>query len=149
MHGAAKASPPPFVEDLLTIDEAARTCSVSRDTIKRRLRRGEFPAAVRGQPVGERPPPWLIPLSDLVAAGLRPLCVPAGEAEIDRSDPLALREALARQEALSAAREAHLLDLRTEIRRLHEQLQRMTGVVAGRCASCPAVPTPTDSAPMP
>lgn len=118
------------MSDLVGIDEAARACSVSRDTIKRRLRLGQFPGAIRGTPVGNRPPPWLIPVNDLTDAGLNPV-VAGGVTGLDLEDPLALSGAIAHYEALAAARETHLADLRAEIRRLHDRLAELTAMVGG------------------
>src|SRR3954466_7777728 len=53
-------------ESLLSVDDAARLCGVSRDTIKRRLRAGEFPNAVRVRVPGPKGP-WRIPDTDLTA----------------------------------------------------------------------------------
>jgi hypothetical protein len=49
-----------------TIAQAAEACGVSRDTIKRRRAAGAFPNAEQDGGA------WLIPLADLLAAGLRP-----------------------------------------------------------------------------
>lgn len=59
----------------LSIDVAASTCGVSRDTIKRRLAAGAFPNATRTRGPGPKGP-WRIPQIDLRASGLlvdRPL----------------------------------------------------------------------------
>lgn len=114
--------------ELLSIDQAARRCSVSRDTIKRRLRAGRFPGAVRGTPVGRRPAPWLIPDEDLVAERLltgRQVEL-AQPPEVPDDDPDALRTALVHYQVLATARGAHLEDLRAEVRRLHERLDQFT-----------------------
>lgn len=50
-----------------TISRAANECAVSRDTIKRRRAAGAFPNAFQNS---QRQ--WVIPVSDLIAAGLRP-----------------------------------------------------------------------------
>lgn len=50
-----------------TITRAATECGVSRDTTKRRRAAGEFPNTHQDQQ-GR----WLIPIDDLIAAGLRP-----------------------------------------------------------------------------
>lgn len=115
------------VLDLLTMDEAARATSLSRDTIKRRLRRGEFPGAIRGTPHGNRPPPWLIPVADLLAAGLD-VDLPSGLGETERSgaEPEVLAARLAWAEATLAARDIHIADLRAELRRLHDHLEHLT-----------------------
>ncbi len=58
---------------LFSVTEAAEACSLSQKTIKRRLSEGAFPGAYKepmsAQGGNER---WLIPLADLLAAGLRP-----------------------------------------------------------------------------
>lgn len=56
---------------LLTVTQAAKAAGVDRRTIRRRLDGGDFPHARREQ--GGRGPesgPWLIPVDDLVGAGL-------------------------------------------------------------------------------
>lgn len=50
--------------------EAARACDVSRSTLHRRRKAGEFPNAERDEQAPGRP--WRIPLADLLAAGLNP-----------------------------------------------------------------------------
>ena len=49
-----------------TIKQAANLCSVSTDTIKRRLRSGDLPHAHQ---LTDSAGTWVIPLADLVAAG--------------------------------------------------------------------------------
>ena len=123
--------------ELLSIDQAAQRCSVSRDTIKRRLRAGRLPGAVRGTPVGRRPAPWLIPDEDLVAEGLltgRRLDGTPPPEPGDDDDPGALRAALVHYQALAAARGAHLEDLRSEIRRLHERMDQLVSALSASCA---------------
>ncbi|MHB1853344.1 MAG: helix-turn-helix transcriptional regulator [Acidimicrobiales bacterium] len=126
--------------ELLSIDQAARRCSVSRDTIKRRLRAGRFPGAVRGTPVGRRPAPWLIPDEDLVAERLLTgrqveLAQPPEAAD---DDPGALRAALAHYQVLATARGAHLEDLRAEVRRLHERLDQLTAAFLAITPTAPS-----------
>lgn len=117
--------------DLLSMDDAARACSVSRDTIKRRLRAKQFPGAVRGDPTGNRPPPWLIPVEDLVAAGLRPVVIDPAASSLgpESDDPVALRIALTHHQVLASARESHLIDLRAEVRRLHERMEALLRIL--------------------
>ena len=50
-----------------TVREAAQACAVHANTVRRRLKSGEFPNAFRDH-VGT----WKIPVVDLEAAGLRP-----------------------------------------------------------------------------
>lgn len=50
-----------------TINRSAQECGVSPSTIKRRLREGKFPNAVQGAGGA-----WMIPVQDLVLAGLKP-----------------------------------------------------------------------------
>ncbi|MEV7659886.1 helix-turn-helix domain-containing protein [Streptomyces anulatus] len=57
---------------MLTQREAATACGVSRTTIRRRREAGDLPGAVQDESRG-----WLIPVEDLLAAGLR-LNAPAG-----------------------------------------------------------------------
>ena len=130
------------MSDLLGVEEASRACRVSRDTIWRRLRKGEFEGAVRGPRVGSRPGPWLIPVEDLAAAGLEPwtlrVRVSEQSGDLDLDDPVALRIALAHQEAIAVTREAHLVDLRAELRRLHDLLTRCAWGVATLHDDAPA-----------
>jgi len=49
-----------------TIKQAANLCSVSTDTVKRRLRSGDLPHAHQ---LADSARTWVIPLADLVAAG--------------------------------------------------------------------------------
>lgn len=75
--------------------EAAAICGVSRDTIKRRLRAGQFPGAHRADGSGgSGTGAWLIPWVDLLVAGLGP------SSPADRQDT----EVAARLAALSADR---------------------------------------------
>lgn len=50
----------------LTLTQAADACGVSRSTIKRRREAGSFPGAT------QRDGSWVIPIPDLLAAGLNP-----------------------------------------------------------------------------
>ena len=106
----AAKEPDLTTQGALTRSEAAALCDVSQDTIKRRLRAGAFPNA-RQAGVDRH---WVIPVLDLVAAGL----LPAGVLKADPPQPSeslpppdvrtqlgqalmeirALREALARSE---------------------------------------------------
>lgn len=56
-----------------TLSAAAQACGVSRSTIRRHLDAKRFSGAYRDDsPLGPGTGPWLIPLSDLLAAGLHP-----------------------------------------------------------------------------
>lgn len=57
-------------ETSYTLTEAAHVTGKSRVTIRRWLDSGRFPMAFRDETSGDNPPPWRIPLTDLVAAGL-------------------------------------------------------------------------------
>jgi hypothetical protein len=50
-----------------TVRDAARACAVHANTVRRRLKAGEFPNAFR-----DHTGTWRIPVADLEAAGLRP-----------------------------------------------------------------------------
>jgi hypothetical protein len=85
---------------LLTVTRAAKAAGVDRRTIRRRLDGGEFPHARRD--AGSQGPesgPWLIPVGDLVGAGLTvhdPTGVDeAADLESARAQVDALRAALA------------------------------------------------------
>ncbi len=72
-RGACPPVPCSFVSrPELTLTDAAAACGVSRDTIDRRRKAGDFPGARMAD--GR----WVIPTDDLLAAGLR-LHAPAAE----------------------------------------------------------------------
>ena len=52
----------------LTLSEAAEACGVSRSTVRRKHEAGEFPNAYKAGPDNA----WRIPVTDLLAAGLKP-----------------------------------------------------------------------------
>lgn len=55
----------------LTITQAADACGVSKKTIRRRIDAAAFPNARRlDGPAGEASGPWVVPVDDLIAAGL-------------------------------------------------------------------------------
>ncbi|HVA41848.1 MAG TPA: hypothetical protein VNF50_00025 [Acidimicrobiales bacterium] len=57
----------------LTLSEAAAACRVDRRTIRRRLDAEEFPNAHRtAGRTGPDDGPWVIPVADLIGAGLSP-----------------------------------------------------------------------------
>lgn len=92
----------------LGINDAAKLCRVSRDTIKRRLSAGAFPNARRVAGPGPRGP-WEIPQTDLLRAGLLARGRGANDAEANAAS-LCARLAAAEAEVL--ALRAHLADLR-------------------------------------
>jgi hypothetical protein len=57
-------------ETSYTLTEAAQVTGKSRVTMRRYLDGGKFPNAWQEQVEGNTPPPWRVPLGDLVAAGL-------------------------------------------------------------------------------
>lgn len=87
-------------ECLVTRREAARLCGCSYDSIRRRQAEGAYPNAV------ERDGAWVIPVSDLVAAGdLDPTApVEAPPADSDSGDAVRI----ARLEAALAAAESEI-----------------------------------------
>ena len=108
-------------EHFLDVDDAARVCGVSTDTIRRRLRAGEIPGAHRTSTHANAP--WAIPSSALGAHAPEP----------DTDKPaLSHPSANAR-----AAAEAAVVELRNlvaaqaaEIDRLHHVLNRVTDLLA-------------------
>ena len=96
----------------LTVTEAAKATGVDRRTISRRLDADAFPNAHRdvgrqGQPESG---PWLIPVADLIAAGLRPYAPTSAEAEPKATGTTDLRGALA-----DAIRRAEVAESRREL----------------------------------
>jgi hypothetical protein len=110
-----------------TMAQAAHWAGVSLDTIKRRHRAGAFPNAKRGPAKGRREAPWLIPIDDLVAAGLTP--DPQSNPNPDDLDPA---HQLAHARGVITAQEAHLADMRVQLKRLTEALVAATGVAGDR-----------------
>ncbi|HYV00977.1 MAG TPA: hypothetical protein VEM93_01340 [Actinomycetota bacterium] len=108
----------------LTISEAAFVCRRNRGTIRRRLEAGAFPNARRAFGDG----PWLIPVTDLDAAGYKvsrefapevtqPDTPRVAELELEIA---VLREKLSSVETLAGEREARIMDFRTTLRLLDE-----------------------------
>lgn len=91
----------------VSIQEAARLCGVSDDTINRRLKDGTLAGAYRRP--GDRTRAWAIPVTDLVAAGLL--------------DPSVVDTASSVLAAQSAA--AEILDLRLRVARLETQVDSL------------------------
>lgn len=117
--------PAPVRAETLTVADAAEACAVSQETIRRRLRDGRLPNAVRDpHPYGQ----WKIPVTDLVAAGLRPLRADLGERrDLEHlRDLLAQTEAeLARAQALAQARQEHIDALQANLEDLRAVLVRL------------------------
>jgi hypothetical protein len=103
---------------MLTLSEAARATGRSRVTIRRYLDRGAFPSAVR-RSIGARPE-WLVPESDLAAAGLPIGVLPA---EVSGSDDPSMAHRLAMAEALATERYRSIERLEAEVERLHDLLR--------------------------
>jgi hypothetical protein len=110
----------PHDDGTLSIDEAARACHVSQETIRRRLRSDRLPGSTRVGNSGV----WHIPVSSLITAGFSVQVrtpTPTGtadgastlEADLRVAQALA-DERLARIEQL----EAHVADLRLAMRTL-------------------------------
>jgi hypothetical protein len=126
---------------LLSLEQCAQATGRSISTIKRMHRRGAFAHAVRGLAQGRRTPPWLVPVSDLLDAGLTPNEALIGRAQpLDRHDPEALCEHIARLEGVLAARDGHLHDLRRELDRLHERVNHLQDALVDLLASRRARP---------
>lgn len=140
-------------EALFTFREAAHACGVSRDTIKRRHRLGQFPRAAQ-----DEHGVWQIPAADLIAAGL-PLGVvstvcpeppplitvpPASDelaalrarAEVAEAEVADLRRRAEVAEAVARERADALADARLALRALTE-------------GERPTAPVPEPSAPAP
>ncbi len=142
--------------ELFSVTEAAEACSLSQKTIKRRLSEGAFPGAYK-EPMSARGgnERGLIPLADLLAAGLRPNAARrATGADVDltdaagnggdqyRGEVVRLRRELAeaRQEAavakaLAAERLRSLDDARLANERQHRTMLLMLGGSSPRAAS--------------
>lgn len=94
----------------LGVEQAARACGVSDETIRRRLRARRLPNAVREPGAAGA---WRIPLRDLLDAGLRPKLGTDGIA--DAAALLRLRDALAAAERLLQERQARIDELTAHI----------------------------------
>jgi hypothetical protein len=95
----------------LTVTEAAKATGVDRRTITRRLDDDAFPNAHRSDgKLGPDTGPWLIPVADLIAAGLRPYAPTPAEAEPKATGSADLRGALA-----DAIRRAEVAESRREL----------------------------------
>lgn len=109
--------------EALSLSDAAKACSISRSTIRRKLDAGKFASAFRSDDDG----PWMVPLADLVGAGLNPGSGPAFDERKPNGDTLngaaglekeLLEERIRRHaaEELAAERGRALEDLRLVLR---------------------------------
>jgi hypothetical protein len=113
----------PAETPFLTVSEAALVCRRHRNTIRRRLDAGAFPNARRAFGDGA----WLIPVTDLEAAGFqlrRPSAPPTVSAEDLAQQRIAhleremaiLRERLTAAQSLADERQGRVEDFRTAMR---------------------------------
>lgn len=96
---------------VLTVTEAARASGVDRRAIRRRLDSGEFPNAYRD--VGSQGPetgPWLIPVEDLLRAGLTLRAPMAPDASILTSFGRSEQESLLQSALADALRRAEVAE---------------------------------------
>ena len=102
---------------VVTLAEGARLCGCSINTLKRRNTTGRLPNAHQDLSDGHRP--WLVPIADLVAAGLldpdevKRVSVLAATTESREADIVALRNRVAVLTAELAARQDDIAFLRT------------------------------------
>lgn len=111
--------------------DAARACAVSVDTIKRRQKAGSFPNA---RQVGlDRS--WVIPVRDLVDAGLLPAAALALPAQLGHVEPPAARATIPAATAHMAEALAEIRGLRAELARAQDEIAFLRQLVAvGRAA---------------
>ncbi|MDH2415291.1 hypothetical protein [Nocardioides sp. CER19] len=124
-YQSARSAPSYQPDAALTFKEAAEAAGCSVDTIKRRHQGGTFPHVF--QDAGDKRGTWLIPVTDLVAAGLL-----GADALVDVAETVATvkhgREAAAVQTALESARQDLALQvaaLRAQVTGLEAQLARV------------------------
>ena len=103
----------------LGVEEAARVCGVSDETIRRRLRAGRFAGAHREGGVASA---WRIPVADLLAEGFRPRFESEGTTLMPPEELEELRRELAVARAIADERAAR-------IAHLEAQLTALTAVV--------------------
>lgn len=97
-----------------TLSEAAERCQVSRSTVRRYREQGRFPNAVKDSKKG-----WMVPLTDLLGAGLDPATPPAQE----EPTPLLSEQAQSESEhALELAQLRAALDVERAQRQAAEQI---------------------------
>ncbi len=129
---------------MLTVKEAMDATQTSESTIKRRLRAGSFPNAVRTSD-GK----WMIPLGDLSAAGLRPGKMSAPDPVTPSDDRVRdlsienaeLRQRLAVAEALASERN-RIIDVQQQMLRMLEARPAPAPEPADAAEDPPPTPAP-------
>jgi hypothetical protein len=120
---------------LLTVKEAADLRGVSPDTVSRAIKAGHYPGATRGTGPND---PWLIPLSDLIAAGHYDPASATVEPEVAIRTTRAERE-LADVNTKLAKADAEVESLRRELgerdKQLHWLRKHVTALTASRKAA--------------
>lgn len=107
----------------LGVEDAARACQVSDETIRRRLRAGRLPGARRDGVVG----PWRIPLADLIADGFTPV-LPSATSGLVAEELAELRAALAEARALASERDLRIEQLLSQLDDLRTIVELLRGV---------------------
>lgn len=124
----SESETPAFAPPLLTIQAAAEACNISTRTVRRYLSDEKFPSAYKAPDPATKQDRWLIPITDLLSAGLK-LTTPEEAAALqepaptDRVAELELelertRAELRMQTALATEREKALEDARLALRAL-------------------------------
>lgn len=118
-----------------TQQEASELCDVSIDTIRRRRRDGRFPNAVQREATADPQRPWIIPLDDLIEAGLYELAaggVPAPDVfarqRTEDRESIKLRIELAEKTVRCEALEELLEEQRKLQRTLHKTIETLASV---------------------
>jgi hypothetical protein len=137
----------------LTVTEAAKAAGVDRRTIRRRLDAGDFPNARRDD--GKQGPdtgPWLLPVEDLLGAGLTlhaptepdeltPADTPdPSEVEALRAEVVELRTRAQVAEAVAAERDRVIAAKDDDLRSLRAVLMAGPAVPAATASESPASP---------